>query len=84
MGGPASSAARLYLTAVTTAGDAIKSEDDAAAAAVAVSKAAAVNVDTGDGADEAAAEAAAGRLPPPLLFWVPSSIWIRLVRIWSW
>ncbi|CAD6228682.1 unnamed protein product [Miscanthus lutarioriparius] len=43
---------------VTTAGDAIKSEDDAAAAAVAVSKAA-VNVDTGDGADEAAAEAAA-------------------------
>ncbi|KAL5673070.1 hypothetical protein ACJX0J_017376, partial [Zea mays] len=43
---------------VTTAGDAIKSEDDAAAAALSVSKAA-VNVDTGDSADEAAAEAAA-------------------------
>ncbi|ONM35529.1 Glycosyltransferase [Zea mays] len=39
-------------------GDAIKSEDDAAAAALSVSKAA-VNVDTGDSADEAAAEAAA-------------------------
>jgi hypothetical protein len=52
---------------VTTAGDAIKSEDDAAAAAVAVSKVA-INVDTGDGADEAAVEAAAGRSPPPLLF----------------
>ena len=48
------------LPAVNSAGDAIKSEEEAAA----VSKAA-VNIDTGDGADEAAAEAAAGKLPWP-------------------
>jgi hypothetical protein len=72
------------LTAVTTAGDAIKSEDDATEAALRVSKAA-VNVDTGDSADEAAAEAAAGRSPPPFLsLSLSSSLWIRLVRIWSW
>jgi len=51
------------LPAVNSAGDAIKSEEEAAA----VSKAA-VNIDTGDGADEAAAEAAAGKLPWPFPF----------------
>ena len=50
------------LPAVNSAGDAIKSEE-----AAAVSKAA-VNIDTGDGADEAAAEAAAGKLPWPFPF----------------